>query len=158
MGAFVSAFVLYGIALVYGATGSTRFADIGAGARRRSRASPVLASLGFLMLVAGFGFKMSLVPFHAWSPDTYQGAPSPFVAFLSVAPKVASALVLYRLLDAVVQGGGAADAPQVVRPWWPSSRCSRWWSATCWPWCSATSSACSPTPASPTWATCCWPW
>ena len=62
---------------------------------------PVVASLGFLLLVAGFGFKMSLVPFHAWSPDTYQGAPSPFVAFLSVAPKVASALVLYRLLDAV---------------------------------------------------------
>jgi NADH-quinone oxidoreductase subunit N len=71
---------------------------------------PVLASLGFLMLVAGFGFKMSVVPFHAWSPDTYQGAPSPFVAFLSVAPKVASALVLYRLLEAVVQGGAAANA------------------------------------------------
>ncbi len=70
---------------------------------------PVLASLGFLMLVAGFGFKMSLVPFHAWSPDTYQGAPSPFVAFLSVAPKVASALVLYRLLAAVAQGGGTAN-------------------------------------------------
>ena len=71
----------------------------------------MLASLGFLLLVAGFGFKMSLVPFHAWSPDTYQGAPSPFVAFLSVAPKVASALVLYRLLDAVVQGGAAAAPP-----------------------------------------------
>ena len=50
---------------------------------------------------------MSVVPFHAWSPDTYQGAPTPFVAFLSVAPKVASALVLYRLLDAVVSGGAA---------------------------------------------------
>ncbi len=50
---------------------------------------------------------MSLVPFHAWSPDTYQGAPSPFVAFLSVAPKVASALVLYRLLDAVIRAAAA---------------------------------------------------
>jgi NADH-quinone oxidoreductase subunit N len=104
MGAFVSAFVLYGIALVYGATGSTRFADIGQ-ALAAQPSVPVLASLGFLMLVAGFGFKMSVVPFHAWSPDTYQGAPSPFVAFLSVAPKVASALVLYRLLGAAVQGG-----------------------------------------------------
>jgi NADH-quinone oxidoreductase subunit N len=66
---------------------------------------PLLATLGFLLLVAGFGFKMSLVPFHAWSPDAYQGAPSPFVAFLSVAPKVASALVLYRLLGAVIQSG-----------------------------------------------------
>jgi NADH-quinone oxidoreductase subunit N len=109
MGAFVSAFVLYGIALVYGATGSTRFAQIGQ-ALAAQPTVPVLASLGFLMLVAGFGFKMSIVPFHAWSPDTYQGAPSPFVAFLSVAPKVASALVLYRLLGAVVQGGGGLTA------------------------------------------------
>ena len=74
MGAFVSAFVLYGIALVYGATGSTRFDAIGAALAGRAEL-PVLASLGFLLLVAGFGFKMSLVPFHAWSPDTYQGAP-----------------------------------------------------------------------------------
>jgi NADH-quinone oxidoreductase subunit N len=66
-----------------------------------------------LLLVAGFGFKMSLVPFHAWSPDTYQGAPSPFVAFLSVAPKVASALVLYRLLAAVATGG----SPATVAKW-----------------------------------------
>lgn len=113
MGAFVSAFVVYGIALIYGATGTTRFDEIG-----RSLASmpsmPVLASLGFLLLVAGFGFKMSVVPFHAWSPDTYQGAPSPFVAFLSVAPKVASALVLYRLLETVVQGGAVAKWSSVV--------------------------------------------
>ncbi len=109
MGAFVSAFVLYGIALVYGATGSTRFDEIGASLAAMP-SMPALASLGFLMLVAGFGFKMSIVPFHAWSPDTYQGAPSPFVAFLSVAPKVASALVLYRLLDAVLQGPAANAA------------------------------------------------
>jgi NADH-quinone oxidoreductase subunit N len=113
MGAFVSAFVLYGIALVYGATGSTRFDEIGP-ALAAQPSMPVLASLGFLLLVAGFGFKMSVVPFHAWSPDTYQGAPSPFVAFLSVAPKVASALVLYRLLEAVVQGGAVAKWSGVV--------------------------------------------
>lgn len=109
MGAFVSAFVLYGIALVFGATGSTRFDGIAA-ALAAAPGTPLLASLGILFLVAGFGFKMSLVPFHAWSPDTYQGAPSPFVAFLSVAPKVASALVLYRLLNAIVQGGAAPNA------------------------------------------------
>ena len=109
MGAFVSAFVLYGIALVYGATGSTRFDEI-ARALAAAPSVPLLASLGILFLVAGFGFKMALVPFHAWSPDTYQGAPSPFVAFLSVAPKVASALVLYRLLDAIVQGGAGPNA------------------------------------------------
>jgi NADH-quinone oxidoreductase subunit N len=109
MGAFVSAFVLYGIALVYGATGTTRLADIGRALANGSLPTPpITASVGFLLLVAGFAFKMSVVPFHAWSPDTYQGAPSPFVAFLSVAPKVASALVLYRLLEAVVAGGGPA--------------------------------------------------
>lgn len=101
MGAFVSAFMLYGIALVFGATGSTRLAEIGL-ALGGMPGMPVTASLGMLMLVAGFGFKMSVVPFHAWSPDTYQGAPSPFVAFLSVAPKVASALVLFRLIETVV--------------------------------------------------------
>jgi NADH-quinone oxidoreductase subunit N len=103
MGAFVSSFILYGVALVFGATGSTRLAVIGQALGGMPEV-PVTVSLGFLMLVAGFGFKMSVVPFHAWSPDTYQGAPSPFVAFLSVAPKVASALVLYRVLDAVVTG------------------------------------------------------
>ena len=52
--------------------------------------------LGGLLLVCGFAFKMSVAPFHAWAPDAYQGAPSPFVAFLSVAPKAASAVVLVR--------------------------------------------------------------
>src|SRR5215210_2746065 len=112
MGAFVSSFVLYGIALLYGATGSTRLAGIGT-ALANSQSFPVEASLGLLLLVAGFGFKMSVVPFHAWSPDTYQGAPTPFVAFLSVAPKVASVLVLYRLLDAVV----AAGVPKAIEKW-----------------------------------------
>jgi NADH-quinone oxidoreductase subunit N len=107
MGAFVSAFVLYGIALLYGATGSTRLDAIALSFQ--AQGVPVLASLGLLLLVAGFGFKMSLVPFHAWSPDTYQGAPSPFVAFLSVAPKAASALVLYRLLE-LMQNTGPVGA------------------------------------------------
>ncbi len=101
MGAFASAFILYGIALLYGETASTKLSAIGL-ALVASGGPTVLASLGILLLVAGFAFKMSLVPFHAWSPDTYQGAPSPFVGFLSVAPKVASALVLLRVLDLVM--------------------------------------------------------
>lgn len=109
MGAFVSAFVLYGLALVYGATGHTRFAEIASAFQ--SSGMPVTASLGLLLLVAGFGFKMSVVPFHAWAPDTYQGAPSPFVAFLSVAPKASAAMVLFRLLEVVAIGaGGHASA------------------------------------------------
>ncbi len=105
LGAFVSAFILYGIALLYGEAGTTRISEIGphlVGAE----VSP-LAALGLLLLICGFAFKMSLAPFHAWAPDAYQGAPSPFVAFLSVAPKAASAVVLVRLLALVMPGGGA---------------------------------------------------
>ena len=109
MGAFVSAFVLYGIALIFGATGSTRYDAVGQSIAGMSQV-PATLSLGLLLLVAGFGFKMSVVPFHAWAPDAYQGAPTPFVAFLSVAPKAASALVLWRALDAVVGAGGPGVA------------------------------------------------
>lgn len=113
MGAFVSAFVVFGVALLYGETGSTRLGAITA-AVQSAQGPTLVASLGFLLLVAGFGFKMSVVPFHAWSPDTYQGAPSPFVAFLSVAPKAASALVLFRVLEAALAGGGSAQWSQLV--------------------------------------------
>jgi NADH-quinone oxidoreductase subunit N len=105
MGAFASAFVLYGIALVYGETGSTFLPRV---QQALSTGASPLAGLGVLLIVAGFGFKMSLVPFHAWAPDTYQGAPSPFVGFLSVAPKAAAAIVLVRLLEAASPAQGFA--------------------------------------------------
>lgn len=110
MGAFVSAFVLYGIAILYGETRSTHL-DAIADALRLGHASPTLTTLALLMLVAGFGFKMSLAPFHAWAPDAYQGAPSPYVAFLSVAPKAASAMVMMRLLQVAMAGSS---------PRWPA--------------------------------------
>ncbi len=103
MGAFVSAFVLLGLALLYGETGSTNLDGIRQAIAAGVGSGPISA-FGILLLVAGFGFKMSLVPFHAWSPDTYQGAPSPFVGFLSVAPKAASAVVLVRVLETVAGG------------------------------------------------------
>jgi NADH-quinone oxidoreductase subunit N len=103
MGAFVSGFVLFGIALLYGETGSTRLDAIGA-AMATGQGSPGLTLLGLLMLAAGFAFKLGLVPFHAWAPDVYQGAPSPFVAFLSVAPKIGSAVVLIRVLSLAADG------------------------------------------------------
>ena len=98
MGAFVSSFVLFGIALLFGETGSTRLDAIGA-ALDTGQGSPGLIVLGLLLLAAGFAFKLGLVPFHAWTPDVYQGAPTPFVAFLSVAPKIASAVVLFRVIS-----------------------------------------------------------
>src|SRR5690606_14784673 len=97
MGAFASAFLLYGIALVYAVTGSLELAALPAALAGAPVIWPVW--LGIALLIAGFAFKMSLVPFHAWAPDTYQGAPSPFVAFLSVAPKAAAAVVLLRILE-----------------------------------------------------------
>lgn len=113
MGAFVSSFVVYGIALVYGETGSTRFDGIAA-ALATGQGSPGLLLLGFLMLFCGFAFKMSLVPFHAWAPDVYQGAPSPVVAFLSVAPKVAAAVVLVRIVTTVAGSPLVAGWPDLV--------------------------------------------
>jgi NADH-quinone oxidoreductase subunit N len=113
MGAFVSSFVLLGIALLYGETGSTRLARIEE-ALAAGGGSPVVVTLGFLLIFCGFAFKMSLVPFHAWSPDTYQGAPSPFVAFLSVAPKVGSAIVLVRILATLAGARVGGDWPDLV--------------------------------------------
>lgn len=76
-----SAFTLFGLALVIGVTGSTDLSAV-----PRGELSP-LASVGMLMVLGGMGFKVGAVPFHMWVPDTYEGAPTPFVAFLSVAPK-----------------------------------------------------------------------
>lgn len=113
MGAFASAFVLYGVALVYGVTGST-FLARSAEAFSGGIDSPVLGALGVVLVVAGFGFKMAIAPFHAWSPDTYQGAPSPYVGFLSVAPKAASAFVLIRVVSTVFPGDLGVDWSAVI--------------------------------------------
>ncbi len=87
-GAASSAFTFFGLALVVGASGTTKL-----GAMASGDLAP-LTSLGMLMILAGFGFKVGAVPFHMWVPDTYQGAPLPFVAFLSVAPKAAGLVAL----------------------------------------------------------------
>ncbi|HEU5249039.1 MAG TPA: NADH-quinone oxidoreductase subunit N [Thermoanaerobaculia bacterium] len=100
-GAFASAFTLYGIALLFGKAGSVRIAALS----RPDLAGDPLVALALLFLLVGFGFKMSLAPFHAWAPDVYQGMPTPAVAYLSVAPKGASVIVLYRVLSAVFQTG-----------------------------------------------------
>ncbi len=96
LGAFTSAFFLYGLALVYGATGSVRLSDIresvsgdGAG---------TLAVLGLALLVVGLLFKASVAPFHTWTPDVYQGAPTPVTAFMAACTKVAAFGAILRLL------------------------------------------------------------
>ena len=100
-GAFGSAFTLYGVVLLFGAAGSTRIEAL---SRPGLADSPAVA-FGLLLLLVGFGFKMSLAPFHAWAPDVYQGMPTPAVMYLSVAPKGASVLVLYRVFAEVFSTG-----------------------------------------------------
>jgi NADH-quinone oxidoreductase subunit N len=96
LGSFATAFLLYGIALVFGATGTTQIYEIAHLAPSAPNHSLVLAALA-LMLV-GILFKVSAVPFHVWTPDVYEGAPSPVVALLSTAPKAAAFALLLRVV------------------------------------------------------------
>ncbi len=96
LGSFATAFFLYGIALIYGATGTTRIGLIAA--QLPGNATPLLATLGVGMILIGLGFKVSAAPFHVWTPDAYEGAPSPIVGMMSTAPKAAAFAVLLRIL------------------------------------------------------------
>ncbi len=96
LGSFATAFFLYGIALLYGATGSTSIAAIAAGLLTTQ--TPRLALLAVAMVVIGLGFKVSAAPFHVWTPDVYQGAPAPVVGLMSTAPKAAAFAVMLRFL------------------------------------------------------------
>jgi NADH-quinone oxidoreductase subunit N len=96
LGSFATAFLLYGVALIFGATGTTQIYQIAHLAPTAENHSLVLAALG-LMLV-GILFKVSAAPFHVWTPDVYEGAPSPVVALLSTAPKAAAFALLLRVV------------------------------------------------------------
>jgi NADH-quinone oxidoreductase subunit N len=96
LGSFATAFFLYGIALCFGATGSTSIAAIAAGMAITQ--TPLLGWLAVAMVLIGLGFKVSAAPFHVWTPDVYQGAPSPVVGLMSTAPKAAAFAVLLRFL------------------------------------------------------------
>jgi NADH-quinone oxidoreductase subunit N len=96
LGSFATAFFLYGIALCFGATSSTSIDAIAAGLAITK--TPLLGWLAVAMVLVGLGFKVSAAPFHIWTPDVYQGAPSPVVALMSTAPKAAAFAVLLRFL------------------------------------------------------------
>lgn len=95
LGSFATAFFLYGIALAFGATGSTSIAAIAAALG--TTATPTMAYLALAMMIVGLGFKVSAAPFHVWTPDVYQGAPAPVVGLMSTAPKAAAFAVLLRI-------------------------------------------------------------
>jgi NADH-quinone oxidoreductase subunit N len=96
MGAFASGFVLYGVALIFGATGTTNIFLIADAFQSGAFNQPLLLTGAGLLLV-GFGFKVGAVPFHMWVPDVYQGSPAPVTAFMSVGAKVAGFIVLMRV-------------------------------------------------------------
>ncbi|MEO8451577.1 MAG: NADH-quinone oxidoreductase subunit N [Gemmatimonadota bacterium] len=96
IGAFASAFLLYGIALVYGATGTTALTEIGV--RLGARPLTLLSGLGVGFLIIGLGFKVASVPFHMWAPDVYDGAPTPVTAFMATGVKIAGFVSLVRVL------------------------------------------------------------
>jgi NADH-quinone oxidoreductase subunit N len=98
LGAFASAFLLYGIVLVYGATATTRLAGVAQALRTARLVAGPLFWTGAGLLAVGLAFKLALVPFHTWAPDVYQGAPFPAAAFMSVVPKVAAFAALARVL------------------------------------------------------------
>jgi NADH-quinone oxidoreductase subunit N len=104
LGSFATAFFLYGIAFVYGLTGTTNLLAL---SERLARPSqwPLLAHVALILMFVGLAFKVSTVPFQIWTPDVYQGAPAPVTAFLSVGPKAAAFAVLLRIFL-----GGMASA------------------------------------------------
>ena len=115
LGAFASAFFLYGIALLYGATGSTKLPVIAAQLAPLGLAGHPMLLAGMALLLVGFGFKIAAVPFHMWTPDVYDGAPTTVTAFMAAAVKAAAFAALVRVL---LQGlnGVHPDWEQVI--WW----------------------------------------
>lgn len=100
LGALASAFMVFGIALVFGSAGTTNFNEIAA-AQKSLESNPVFLA-GIVLVLAGLSFKLAAVPFQVWAPDVYQGAPAPSTAFLAVGSKAAGVVLLLRVLYGVV--------------------------------------------------------
>src|SRR5918994_1863183 len=112
IGSLGSAVLLYGLALIYGATGSTDFAGVAAAAGEL-RDDPLLLT-GVALIVAGLAFKASVAPFHQWTPDVYEGAPTPVTAFMAVATKAAAFGVLLRLFDVALISASETWGPALA--------------------------------------------
>lgn len=109
LGVFASAVMLYGMSLLYGASGTTLFTGIASHVATEGE-TPII-TVGVVFIIVGFAFKVSAVPFHTWAPDTYEGAPTPVTAFLSVASKAAGFVAMLQLLFVAFP-----DADKVTKP------------------------------------------
>ena len=109
LGAFSAALLLYGASLLYGATGSTKFAEIAVALPAAVKTQPWLVTIGFLLVAVGFAFKVAAVPFHMWTPDVDEGAPTPITALMSAGVKAAAFVAMVRVFLAL----GRAVDPQI---------------------------------------------
>jgi NADH-quinone oxidoreductase subunit N len=114
IGSVGSATLLYGLALLYGATGQTDFAGIASAISTGGLADNAMLLTGIALCVAGLAFKSSVAPFHQWTPDVYEGAPTPITAFMAVATKVAALGVLLRLFDVALIEAHASWGPALA--------------------------------------------
>jgi NADH-quinone oxidoreductase subunit N len=109
LGVFASAILLYGMSLLFGATGSTLLTDIGASLSDGNLIA--LEVVGVVFVLCGFAFKISAVPFHSWAPDTYEGAPTPVTAFFSVASKAAGFVAIMTMIFLAFPGADGVYEP-----------------------------------------------
>ena len=120
-GAFSSGLMLFGMSILFGLTGSTKLCLIGNNIALLNGSADFALIISFVLILAGFAYKISAVPFHFWTPDVYEGAPTTITAFLSVAPKAAGFAVLIRFFHIVFGDAGALQAgswlTQVELPW-----------------------------------------
>jgi NADH-quinone oxidoreductase subunit N len=114
IGAFSTGFLLYGIALFYGLTGHFGLEDIWRRLPEAGQMHPSMTAIAFIMLLAGFGFKIAASPFHMWAPDVYEGSPTPITAFFATAVKAASFAALLKVIYTLIQHGALAS---LLLPW-----------------------------------------
>jgi NADH-quinone oxidoreductase subunit N len=113
LGSFATAFFLYGIALIYGATGSVNLTAIRAAQAGAGAPSPLFIGIAAALMFVGLAFKVSAAPFQVWAPDVYQGAPTPVAAFLSAGPKAAAFAIFLRIFMTAFEPIGSGWEPLV---------------------------------------------
>jgi NADH-quinone oxidoreductase subunit N len=117
LGSFATAFLLYGMALIYGATGTTNIGKISAAINGGQIGYPALLLVGAAMMLVGFGFKIATAPFHMWTPDVYEGAPTIVTGFMSTGPKAAVFAAFLRVFAAGFAGGAPGVGTQLHSTW-----------------------------------------
>ena len=106
-GAFSSGLMLYGLSILFGLTGTTKIFEIREALAALNGEANFAIIISSILILAGFGYKLSIVPFHFWTPDVYEGSPTTITAYLSVAPKAAGFALIIRFFHAIFTNGGA---------------------------------------------------